>query len=211
MTSLLVPVLNFAFLLASFVLFAVFYTLSLQPVKRSQEHGDAAWRQCAYFRLVASIFESVLVVNLVLWVFFPIPGWFLPIFPEWWEALLLGLVLMVPFGAVMAVGMRDAGKETMQPSKDTKLYGGIYEKIRHPQTLGEFPMFPLFGLMVNSWTAFFLGLVFILAYTPVMVRVEEADLVRRFGEEYEAYRERVGGLLPRIRSGKGVRGAGPSE
>jgi protein-S-isoprenylcysteine O-methyltransferase Ste14 len=36
----------------------------------------------------------------------------------------------------------------------------------------------------------------------LMIRAEDAELERRFGEEYRAYRERVAGVIPRVwRSG----------
>ena len=36
--------------------------------------------------------------------------------------------------------MKDAGSESLHPSKETVMYGGIYNYIRHPQALGEFPL-----------------------------------------------------------------------
>ncbi|MHC1591876.1 MAG: methyltransferase family protein [Candidatus Helarchaeales archaeon] len=174
-------------------------------MKRSEKHGDAAWRQCGKFRLIASIFETVSVVNLILWVFFPIPGLQFPIFPVWWMAVILGIILIIPFGIIMVKGIHDAGKETMQPSENTDLYSGIYKYIRHPQTLGEFPMWPIFGLMTNSWLMFLVGLIFIIIYTPIMIKIEEADLIRRFGKKYEEYRKNTGCLFPKLQSLKRMR------
>ncbi|GAB4328645.1 MAG: hypothetical protein Kow0069_35920 [Promethearchaeota archaeon] len=192
--------LNFGAMISCLALFAAFYTMSLTPVKRSAKRGERAWSDCVKFRLVATIFETLTVVTLIVWAIHPIPALDFKIFPEWWHAFLLGLVLLPPFLALAYVGMRDAGTESIRPSAETKLYGGIYEHVRHPQTLGEFPTWAIFGLMTNSWTALVVGSAFVVAYTPIMIKVEEADLVRRFGEEYEEYRRRVGCLFPRLRS-----------
>ncbi len=45
---------------------------------------------------------------------------------------------------------RDAGEETMLPNKGHELYGGIYTKIRHPQCLGEMPLWWSISLFLNS-------------------------------------------------------------
>ncbi|MHA1898092.1 MAG: methyltransferase family protein [Promethearchaeota archaeon] len=184
----------------SLVLFAVFYSLSLSPVKRAEKYEDKAWEQCARFRLIASLMETMTLIDIVIWVFHPIEGWYMPIFPNIVISLIVGAIITMPFGIIMFKGMKDAGKETMMPSSETKLYGGIYKYIRHPQTLGEFPMFPLMGLMVNSWTIFFIGLIFVVIYTPIMIKIEESDLLRRFGDEYAEYKKNTGCLLPKLSS-----------
>ena len=194
----MLEILNFISLFLNLIFFAIFYTLSLSPVKRAEKVGDKAWKQCGQFRLIASLFVTISAVNLILWVIFPIPNLYLQIFPALWEGIVIGLILLIPFGAIMWKGMRDAGIETMQPSKDTPMYSGIYKYIRHPQTLGEFPMWVIMGIMTNSWTAFLIGLIFIVIYTPIMIKIEEADLVRRFGEKYEEYRRTTGCLLPKL-------------
>ncbi|MHA1698101.1 MAG: methyltransferase family protein [Promethearchaeota archaeon] len=195
-------ILNFLVLISALILFAVFYSLSLIPVKLSKKYGDESWDKCGRYRLVASIIESITVFNIIIWVFFPIPGLYFPIFSEIWISIIVGGLIIVPFGVIMYKGMKDAGTETIRPSKETGLYGGIYNYIRHPQTLGEFPMFPIFGLMANSWTIFFIGLIFIIIYTPIMIKIEEDDLVRRFGDEYIEYKRNTGCLFPRLKSSK---------
>ncbi|MCF2141443.1 MAG: isoprenylcysteine carboxylmethyltransferase family protein [Candidatus Lokiarchaeota archaeon] len=147
---------------------------------------------------IASIFETITLINLILWAIFPIPNLFFPIFPKLWHALLTGILLLIPFGIIFSIGMRDAGKETMVPSEDTSLYTGIYKYVRHPQTIGEFPMWVIMGLMTNSWTATLISLIFIIIYTPIMIKIEEADLVRRFGEKYIEYQRSTGCLFPKL-------------
>jgi len=94
--------------------------------------------------------------------------------------------------------MKDAGSETLSPSKDTKMYGGIYNYIRHPQTLGEFPTFVAISFFFNSWFLVILSSVYIIIYTPIMIHYEEIDLTKRFGEKYKEYQKRTGALFPKI-------------
>ena len=93
-------------------------------------------------------------------------------------------------------GIKDAGKETMAPDKSHTMYGGIYEKIRHPQAVGEFPLWLVTALFLNSpflvilsfvWLPFFIWWCFI----------EERDLELRYGDAYLEYKNRVGMFWPR--------------
>ena len=97
----------------------------------------------------------------------------------------------------MLKGVKDAGKETITPSEDTKMYGGIYKFIRHPQTTGEMPMFPAFGLVVNSWFMVLILTIFIIIYVPTILYFEEKDLVKRFGDSYTEYQKTTGAFLPK--------------
>jgi protein-S-isoprenylcysteine O-methyltransferase Ste14 len=99
---------------------------------------------------------------------------------------------------VMFWGVRDAGGEALAPDKSHTLYGGIYDKIRHPQALGEVFLWLVFALLVNSP---FLA-VFSLLYLPVWYWwsvEEEKDLQLRYGQAYADYRARTGMFFPRRR------------
>jgi protein-S-isoprenylcysteine O-methyltransferase Ste14 len=178
---------------------AYFYTLSIQPMKRSAKYGDKAWQDCKNFRSIGGFGELLSVINLVLWIWFP-----LPIVSRWiissniWIGIIIGICIMIPCVIIMIKGMKDAGSETLSPSKDTKMYGGIYNYIRHPQTLGEFPTFVAISFFFNSWFLVILSSVYIIIYTPIMIHYEEIDLTKRFGEKYKEYQKRTGALFPKI-------------
>ncbi|MFW9816291.1 MAG: methyltransferase family protein, partial [Candidatus Thorarchaeota archaeon] len=73
---------------------------------------------------------------------------------------------------------------------------GIYNKIRHPQSLGEVWVGHILALILNRTFLF----LFAFVWFPVfyyMVVVEERDLVLRYGKAYEEYRERVGMFFPK--------------
>lgn len=102
----------------------------------------------------------------------------------------------------MFLGMKDAGEESATPSPDTELFRGIYQYIRHPQALGEFPMFPALALLVNSLFLFIVLVIYVLIYLPIMVFLEERDLIRRFGEKYGAYQRNTGAFFPKFNKEK---------
>lgn len=79
------------------------------------------------------------------------------------------------------------------------MYGGIYAKIRHPQAVGEYFLFPAIGILLHSP---FLTL-FSLIYLPVFLILcyaEEADLLLRYGAAYAEYCKRTGAFWPKRRA-----------
>ena len=65
--------------------------------------------------------------------------------------------------------MRHAGSESLTPSEETQMYGGIYKHIRHPQTVGEFPTFVAIAFILNSWFLVIITALFIVIYIPIMI------------------------------------------
>jgi len=190
---------NFSSLIGSLFFFSCFYALSVQPAKREKKKGSQAWRQCMQLRIIASLFEFVIILNMILWIWFPIPLVSWKIYENYINSILIGVIISIPFLIILLKGTKDAGKETIQPSKETQMYGGIYNYIRHPQSLGEFPLFVTIAFIVNSWFLVFLMSIYIIIYVPIMVNYEEQDLIRRFGEHYKQYQKKTGALFPKIR------------
>jgi protein-S-isoprenylcysteine O-methyltransferase Ste14 len=196
----LIAIINFGSLIVSFILMSYLYLLSVQPMKRSEQYGEKAWEDCKKLRSFGGFFELIATINMILWIWFP-----LPIVGDWkigeniWIGIIIGICILVPCGIIMIKGILDAGSETLAPSKSTEMYGGIYNYIRHPQTLGEFPMFVAFGFIFNSWFLVIISAVGIITYIPIMIHYEEKDLLKRFGEKYRKYQERTGALFPKLR------------
>jgi len=150
-------------------------------------------------RILASIFEIIIVITQILWIWFPLPliNWKVNL--NYVFGLIIGILISIPCLAILLKGVRDAGSETLQPSKDTEIYGGIYNYIRHPQSLGEFPLFIAIAFMVNSWFLVHLMAIYIIVYVPIMIYYEEQDLIRKYGEKYQEYQKRTGAFFPKIR------------
>jgi protein-S-isoprenylcysteine O-methyltransferase Ste14 len=106
----------------------------------------------------------------------------------------------VPAMWIFVRGMHDAGQETMVPDKSHKMYGGIYEKIRHPQALGEAPMWLAVALLLNLPLMAVLSLLYLCVWYWWCVE-EEKDLLLRYGEPYADSRARTGMFFPKRRGG----------
>lgn len=187
---------NFAILVVSSVLFSYFYVKSVGPAALEKRIGPSAYRRCATYRLISSIFMCVAAANYILYYWFPLP---LPLprtFPwPWWVSVVIAALIGVPSATLMYRGIQDAGEETMKPDREHTMYGGIYTRIRHPQALGEFPLWWTLAFLVHSP---FLAL-FSFAYVPVWYYfcvAEERDLLIRYGAAYDEYRAATGFWLP---------------
>ncbi len=188
---------NFALILFSLAMFAFFYSLSTLPVTLSERRGERAWKECGIYRFIAILFEFAATIFIFLWICYPIPPMDWPIHQHWWVGVIIAIIIAIPSTAFMIVGMLHAGKEISTPSKETPMYGGIYNHIRHPQTLGEMSLFIALGFAVNSWFMVLVLTAYVLLYTPIMIIIEEKDLIKRFGESYLEYRKRAGALWPK--------------
>jgi len=153
-----------------------------------------AYEKCASYRIIACVFMTIAGANYVLYYRYPLPPMesLLPSSFPWPHSVSAALAASIaaPSTWLMVRGMADAGEGTMRPRKEHELYGGIYERVRHPQAIGEFPLWFVLALLAHSP---FLML-FSLLYVPVwyyFAVVEEQDLALRYGKRYEDYRRRV--------------------
>lgn len=92
--------------------------------------------------------------------------------------------------------VKDTGKESIVTKKEHALYGGIYEKVRHPQAIGELPYWWVIAFALNSP---FLA-IFSVIWIPIFYLfcwAEERDLVIWYGEPYLEYRRNMGFLIPK--------------
>ena len=74
---------------------------------------------------------------------------------------------------------------------------GIRAHVRHPVYLGHLCEMLAWSIgtgLVVCWLLTALAV----ATGAVMIRMEDAELEKRFGEEYAAYRKRVPTVLPRL-------------
>lgn len=188
--------LNVVCLVAATILTALFYVKSAGPAALEQRIGPAAYARCGRYRAVSMVFMFLGMANYVVYYFYPLP---LPLPKEFpwshWISAVAGTALSLPAVYLMMRGMRDAGKEALVPQKEQTLYGGIYERVRHPQAW-EAVLWFTFALWLHSPFLVLYSFVW-LAVEYLMVMAEERDLGLRFGRAYLDYRQRTPAFLPR--------------
>lgn len=188
---------NFFVLVIASILFLAFYIRSASPAHLEQKMGEIAYSKCKTYRIIAGTFEGITVINYIVYVFYPLPIGLPLILPwEWWISIVAALVILFPSLYLMIIGMRDAGEETLEPKKEHALYTGIYEKVRHPQAIGESVLWFPIALFLNSPFLVLYSFLWI-PILYIMCLAEERDLILRFGQPYIEYRDRVGFLIPK--------------
>ena len=113
-------------------------------------------------------------------------------------SFVIGGGIAVIFLPIMIIGVLHAGKESMTPGEAKEIHQGIYKYIRHTQTLGEWPLFVSFAFIANSCILLGISVTFMIIYTPIMIVMEEKDLVLRFGDSYKEYQKTTGALFPKF-------------
>ena len=188
---------NFLILIISTILMAFFYIKSVGPAKLEKRIGESAYKRCGKYRIIASIFELITIVNFIVYFFFPLP---IPIpqffIWDYWISVILSIAILIPCLYIMLKGVKDAGREALFPDKAHTLYGGIYEKIRHPQALGEVFTWWVVALLLNSPFLFLYSIV----WFPIFYwfcKVEEKDLIIRYEKPYIDYINQTGMFVPK--------------
>jgi protein-S-isoprenylcysteine O-methyltransferase Ste14 len=115
---------------------------------------------------------------------------------------LVALYLLVTGIAVLVRAVQAAGLDTLAglyiyyPEGGRQLDWSIYKLLRHPVYSGVDRLALAFGLWNGSAYAILLAVLYAAVWHPIWYRLEERELVERFGEGYLAYRERVPAVLP---------------
>ena len=113
--------------------------------------------------------------------------------------LIVCMILVLP-GAWLAInGVKEITLKAAEIHRTEKLVTeGVYSVVRHPQYLG--------GVLAHVGISFLLSSLYSQLSTPLMVVLiyviswkEEKELIREFGEEYEAYKKKVPMVIPRLR------------
>jgi protein-S-isoprenylcysteine O-methyltransferase Ste14 len=143
-----------------------------------------------------------IVAGLVPWL---LTGW--RVSRHWGVARGAGIVLVVGGAIVLlqAFGrfVRE-GSGTPAPVAPTErlVVGGLYRFVRNPMYLAVAATIVGQGLLLGSWLLLGYAALFLAVVATFVRAYEEPTLLRRYGEEYEAYRTAVPGWWPRLRRGR---------
>ena len=171
-------------MISSSFLLTIFYIKSVQPAALEKKMGGIAFKKCYHYRIVASSFMVIILINQIVYFYYPLPINFPRFFPwDYWVSFLIVILIAVPSLLIMLKGVHDAGEETIKPSKSHSLYGGIYNKIRHPQAIGELSLWWIVSFLLNSPFLSVYSLIWIPIFYAFCV-YEEKDLKLRYGKAY---------------------------
>lgn len=89
------------------------------------------------------------------------------------------------------------------PEESKKIEGGLYRYIRHPRYLGRGLIALSVGIFSNSLFGLSVSLIHFLPYY-ILSKVEDYELVRRFGESFQRRYIEIPALIPKIRDWKKI-------
>ncbi len=120
---------------------------------------------------------------------------------NWWAfglgiALVLVGVLLRGW-AIVSLGRYFRRTVTIEPEQQL-VRRGPYRLLRHPSYTGLLLVFAGFGLAIGSWLGAAAALLIGLAGTLPRIRVEEAALAEKFGDDYTDYASSTDRLVPLV-------------
>lgn len=120
----------------------------------------------------------------------------------WLPAVLLftiGIFLYVQSGAHFSWAQLGGLPELRDRRDQNLVTTGVRSRVRHPVYLGHLCEMLGWSLGTGLLVCWLLT-AFAILTGAVMIRMEDAELARRFGPSYVTYRDHVPAVLPRIRS-----------
>ncbi|WP_454808980.1 methyltransferase family protein [Paenarthrobacter nitroguajacolicus] len=175
--------------------------------------GPFAFRPASNRRSTAANVGATMGQLILFW------GFFLVVLPSaiWWieqrwdvslpfpsaapPAGFVVLVLASSLGIASAVTMSSAGGGTPLPSAmpNRLVIAGPYKWVRNPMAVAGISQGAAVGLMLGSWLVVAYAVIGSLLWNYAVRPHEEADLERRFGTEFQRYRDSVRCWIPRLR------------
>jgi len=121
----------------------------------------------------------------------------LPAWAGWLGVLLLAGAVFVFWRAHADLGLNWSPTLEIR-EKHELITRGIYGVIRHPMYASQWLWVIAQPLLLQNWIAGWLDLLVFVLFYFLRVRAEEQLMLEQFGDEYRAYIQKVGGVLPKL-------------
>jgi protein-S-isoprenylcysteine O-methyltransferase Ste14 len=120
--------------------------------------------------------------------------------PNWVRAAGVALALLtVPAAYWVFTSLGSNVSETvLTKTRHALVTNGPYRWVRHPLYTTGATLLLAIGLTAANWFILLFACLALVAIRGLVIPLEEAALISKFGEEYRAYIRRTGCLLPRL-------------
>jgi protein-S-isoprenylcysteine O-methyltransferase Ste14 len=171
--------------------------------RKARQSGDVVSRRDeGIVALVLRVTVALpLLVSLLLYIFYPQAlDWskiILPLWLRWLAAAVAVLCIPMIYWVFRSIG-RNISETVLTKSDHELVTEGPYRWIRHPlYALALLLLFSL-SLVAENWFLFTYSVVGLVIFRYLVIPAEEERLIVTFGEEYKAYQQRTGALIPKI-------------
>lgn len=176
---------------------SILYVIGVSPARLEQKIGKRSYKYCGLIRTVSMFFLLIVIISYVIYALYPLSLSIPASFPwNYWISLLIAIVITIPSLCLMIRALIDAGTEAAIPKKEHTMFRGIYEKIRHPQAVGELPLWFAISFFIHSLHMAIFSIVWIPVWYWWCI-AEEKDLLIRYGDNYVNYMELTGRFFPK--------------
>ncbi|WP_223693679.1 methyltransferase family protein [Leifsonia poae] len=110
----------------------------------------------------------------------------------------LALASILGIGSAVAMSTRGRGTPLPSAMPNLLVIAGPYRWLRNPMAVAGIAQGVAVGLLLGSWLVIVYALAGSLLWNYAIRPAEEADLERRFGDEFRRYRSEVGCWIPRV-------------
>jgi len=121
----------------------------------------------------------------------------LPAWAGWLGVLILAGTLLVFWRAHADLGLNWSPSLEIR-EKHELITRGIYGVIRHPMYASQWLWVLAQPLLLQNWIAGFANLLVFVPFYFLRVKAEEQLMLESFGEQYQAYMQKVRGVLPKF-------------
>ena len=115
---------------------------------------------------------------------------------------LLGILMIIIGITFRALAVKYLGKyftPTVQIKEDHYLFtSGPYSVVRHPSYTGAFFAIIAGGVILESLPGFIISCIAMIIAYFVRIRIEEKELIHRFGNEYKRYQQSTKMIIPYV-------------
>ncbi len=121
----------------------------------------------------------------------------LPAWAGWLGVVIIAGVLFVFWRAHADLGLNWSPSLEIR-EKHELITRGIYGVIRHPMYTSQFLLVFAQPLLLQNWIAGWSGLLAFVPFYFLRVQAEEKMMLDSFGGQYQEYKKKVGGVIPKL-------------
>eukprot|EP01084_Bolivina_argentea_P061476 112348_1 len=207
----LISKINFAGIIGSTALMTYLYGLSCSKDKLEKTYGeDFAPKFATYFRWGILGAGALTMYHFLLYSKYPIKKMEnkLNVSNKFNVSdktrYIIASCIAIPALIVEILGWMEAKSAPLNPGKTqniiykAKLYGGVYNYMRHPIFFCEFTWCYTLSLLLNNPMLLVISGVIMQPACYIMCKFDEKDALNKFGNEYKQYMDRTGFWFPKL-------------